>query len=42
MNDVQVNLMNVAPAPNKTMKTNAVEAVRPASQAGTTAPHRMT
>ena len=37
MNDVQVNLMNVAPAPNKTMKTNAVEAVRPASQAGTTA-----
>ena len=37
MNDVQVNLMNVAPAPNMTMKTNAVEAVRPASQAGTTA-----
>ena len=37
MNDVQVNLMNVAPAPNTTMKTNAVEAVRPASQAGTTA-----
>ena len=37
MNDVQVNLMNVAPAPNTTMKANAVEAVRPASQAGTTA-----
>ena len=37
MNDVQVNLMNVAPAPNATMKANAVEAVRPASQAGTTA-----
>ena len=37
MNDVQVNLMNVAPAPNTTVKTNAVEAVRPASQAGTTA-----
>ena len=37
MNDVQVNLVNVAPAPNTTMKTNAVEAVRPASQAGTTA-----
>ena len=37
MNNVQVNLMNVAPAPNTTMKTNAVEAVRPASQAGTTA-----
>ena len=37
MNDVQVNLMNVAPAPNTTMKANAVEALRPASQAGTTA-----
>ena len=37
MNDVQVNLMNVAPAPNTTKKANAVEAVRPASQAGTTA-----
>ena len=37
MNDVQVNLMNVAPAPNTTMKANAVEVVRPASQAGTTA-----
>ena len=37
MNNIQVNLMNVAPAPNTTMKTNAVEAVRPASQAGTTA-----
>ena len=37
MNNVQVNLMNVAPAPNTTVKTNAVEAVRPASQAGTTA-----
>ncbi len=37
MNNVQVNLMNVAPAPNTTAKTNAVEAVRPASQAGTTA-----
>ena len=37
MNNVQTNLMNVAPAPNATTKVNAAEAVRPVNQGGATA-----
>lgn len=37
MNNVQTNLMNVAPAPSTAAKTNAAEAVRPASQTGAAA-----
>lgn len=37
MNNVQTNIMNIAPAPSTAMKANAVEAVRPVKQAGATA-----
>ena len=37
MNNVQTNIMSVAPAPNTATKANAVDAVRPVNQAGATA-----
>ena len=37
MNNVQTNIMSVAPAPNTATKANAVDAVRPVNQAGETA-----
>ena len=37
MNNVQTNIMSVAPAPNTATKANAVDGVRPVNQAGATA-----
>ena len=37
MNNVQTNLMSVAPAPSTTAKANAAEAVRPADRTGAAA-----
>ena len=37
MNNVQTNIMSVAPAPNTATKANAIDAVRPVNQAGATA-----